>query len=69
MACKGVQCIETFLWLTSEWCVSFSHKSCREKNSFGVSDQVRHKTGCTVTGDGLRLEISGLLNRGIVLFM
>ena len=34
---------------------------------FGVSDQVRHKPGCTTTEDGVRLENSDLGNRGIVL--
>ena len=37
------------------------------KPVFGVSDQVRHKPGCTVTEDGYRLEISDLESRGIVL--
>ena len=32
-----------------------------------VSDQVRHKPGCTTTEDGKRLEISDLGSRGIVL--
>ena len=36
---------------------------------FGVSDQVRHKLGCTVTEDGWRLEILYLGSRGIVLSM
>ena len=39
------------------------------KPVFGVSDQVRHKPGCTATEDGQRLEISDLGNRGIVLSM
>ena len=34
---------------------------------FGVSDQVRHKPGCTITEDGKRLEILDLRRRGIVL--
>ena len=34
---------------------------------FGVSNQIRHKPGCTATEDGLRLEISELESRGIVL--
>ena len=38
------------------------------KPVFGVSDQVRHKPGCTATKDGMRLEISDLGSRGIVLF-
>ena len=38
-----------------------------EKTGLGVSDEVRHKPGCTVTEDGERLEISDLGSRGIVL--
>ena len=37
------------------------------KPVFGVSDQVRHKPGCTATEDGEKLEISYLGSRGIVL--
>ena len=37
------------------------------KPVFGASDQVPHKPGCTTTEDGLRLEISNLGSRGIVL--
>ena len=37
------------------------------KPVFGVSDQVRHKPGCTATEDGYRLEISDLGSIGIVL--
>ena len=37
------------------------------KPVFGVSDQVRHKPGCTTTEDGQRLEILDLGSRGIVL--
>ena len=40
-----------------------------EKTSILVSDRVRHKPGCTATEDGLRLEISDLESRGIVLSM
>ena len=36
------------------------------KPVFGVSNLVRHKPGCAVTEDGLRLEISDLGSRGIV---
>ena len=36
------------------------------KPVFGVSDQVRHMPGCTVTEDGWKLEISDLESRGIV---
>ena len=39
------------------------------KPVFGVSDQVPHKPGCTVTGDGERLEILDLESRVIVLSM
>ena len=38
------------------------------KPVFGVSDQVRHKPGCTATEDGWTLEISDLGGRGIVLY-
>ena len=37
------------------------------KPVFGVSDQVRHKPGCTIKEDGYRLEISDLGSGGIVL--
>ena len=37
------------------------------KPVFRVSDEVRHKPGCTATEDCWRLEISDLGNRGIVL--
>ena len=37
------------------------------KPVFGVSDQVRHKLGCTAIEDGQRLEISDSGSRGIVL--
>ena len=39
------------------------------KPVFGVSDLVRHKPGCTTTEDGLRLEISYIRSRGIVLYV
>ena len=35
----------------------------------GVSDQVRHKPGCTTTEDDKKLEILGLLSRGVVQFV
>ena len=39
------------------------------KPVFGVSDQVRHKSGCAATKDGLqRSEVSSLDSRGNVLF-
>ena len=37
------------------------------KPVFGVSDQVRHKPGCTAKEDGYGLKISDLESRGIVL--
>ena len=37
------------------------------KPAFGVSDQVRHKPGCTATEDSKGLEISDLGSRGNVL--
>ena len=37
------------------------------KPVFGVSDQVRHKPGCSATEDGYRLEISDLGSRGMLL--
>ena len=37
------------------------------KPVFGVSNQVRHKPGCTATQDGWMLEVSDLGSRGIVL--
>ena len=36
---------------------------------FGVSDQVRHKPGCTTTQDVYGLEMSYLRSSGIVLSM
>ena len=36
------------------------------KPVFGVSDQVRHKLGCTATEDGKRLEISDFGRKRIV---
>ena len=40
-----------------------------EKTVIGVSDHVPHKSGCTATEDGWRLEISYLGRREIVLFV
>ena len=40
-----------------------------EKTGLGVSDQVRHKPGCTATEYGERLEILDLESRGIALSM
>ena len=54
-------CIVTFI-------SKHSDMSCDvRKPVFGVSDQVRHKPGCTATEDGYRHEISDLESRGIVL--
>ena len=39
------------------------------KPVFVVSDQVRHKPGCTATQDGYKLEISDLESRRLVLSM
>ena len=39
------------------------------KPVFGVSDQIRHKPGCTATEDGSKPEISHLESRGIVVSM
>ena len=41
---------------------------CRDtrKDVFEVSEQVRHKPGCTTSEDDCRLEISGLERRGNV---
>ena len=44
------------------------YMSLMRKTVFGVSDQVRHKPGCTATEDDKRLEISDLGSRGIVLY-
>ena len=38
------------------------------KPVFGVSDQVRHKAGCTAIKDGEMLEISDLGSQGIVYY-
>ena len=40
---------------------------CMRKPTIWVSDQVRHKPGCTVTEAGQKLEISDLRRREIVL--
>ena len=43
------------------------YEPVNEKTNNLGSDQVRHKPGCTVTEDGLRLEILDLESKGIVL--
>ena len=43
------------------------YEPCARTPVFGVSDQVKHKPGCTATEDGLRLEISDIVRREIVL--
>ena len=45
------------------------HLSLVRTPVFGVSDQVPHKSGCAITEDGWRLEISDLGSRGNVLFV
>ena len=50
--------------------VSKSYLSCiMRKTVLRISDQVRHKLGCTAIEDGQRLEISDSRRRGIVLSM
>ena len=43
------------------------YEPVREKTNNLGSDHVRHKPGCTVTEDGLRLEMLDLESRGIAL--
>ena len=54
-------------WKVVDWDVKPQHKQtiepCHEKTNILVSDLVRHKSGCTATEDGLRLEISDLESR------
>ena len=45
---------------------SFKISLVVRKTVFGISDQVRHKPGCTATEDDKKLEISDLESRGIV---
>ena len=47
-----------------------SFLSCiARKPAFGVSDQVRHKQGCTITEDGSSLEISDFGSKGILYYL
>ena len=62
---NNIICI-TVSYLGSELC---QMSLVVRKPVFGVSDQVRHKLGCTTTQDGLIREISDLGSRGIVLAM
>ena len=39
-------------------CLCFAYEPRHEKTNVLVSDQVRHKLGCTATEDDWRLEIS-----------
>ena len=55
---------ESFTGLTCLCCCLVMRKPVHR-----VSDQVRHKWGCTTKEDGQRLEISNLGGRGIVLSM
>ena len=48
---------------------SYNMSRVARKICLRVSDQVRHKPGCTTAKDGYRLEILDLGSRGIVLFM
>ena len=51
-------------------CISVVHIHLSRKARkpvFRVSEQIRHKPGCTATEDGQRLEIPDLGRRGIVL--
>ena len=49
----------------------FTYKMCRimRKSVFGVSDKIQYKAGCTATENGVRLEISDLGGRGMLLSM
>ena len=49
-----------------EFPVNLSMSGVMSKPVFGVSDQVRHKSGCTVAEDGQRLDSSDLGSRGIL---
>ena len=60
----------TWIYLHLQLRIFNFYLSCiARKPVFWVSDQVRLKLCCTATKDGLRLEISDLGSRGIVLSM
>ena len=58
----------TFLWCVQVMCFCYNLSSVKREPVFEIFDQVRHKPSCTATAE-LRLEISDLESRGIVLFM
>ena len=60
-------CLEGCALLLSAWDRLHHLSLVVRKPVFGVSDQIRHKPGCTATEDGKRLETSDLGRRGIVL--
>ena len=60
-------CSERFPLPLGSWGVLRYLSRVLRKPVFGVSDQVRHKPGCTATEDGYSLEISDVGSRGIVL--
>ena len=72
-------CLFLYTWYTCNYSFSAlmllleTHSRCGDymsrvvrKPVFELSDQVRHKPGCTTTEYGWRLEISDLESRGIV---
>ena len=60
---------EILLYIAWAGLCNILHELVMRKPVLGVSDQVRHKLGCTAIVDGQRLEISDLDRRGIVLSM
>ena len=50
-------------------CITGLFEPLTRKRVFRLSDQVRHKPGCTATEDCFKREISDLGSRGIVLSM
>ena len=67
-ALLAITCISTSSGGTTVRLIRSNNMSrVMRKPVFGVSDQVQHKPGCTVTEDGWRLEILDLGSRGIVL--
>ena len=60
--------LESGKYRTGQSIINVYHMSLVvRKPVFGVSDQVRHKPGCTATEDDQRLEISDLERRWVVL--
>ena len=71
--CRIIIVVINILFLVSKY---YSHpmtlgqiSRVMRKPVFEVSDQARHKPGCTSTEEGKRLEISDLVRRGIVLYI